>query len=677
MFSEDDELFGEFLEESTDTISKLYDTLDEFLDLEDKTEAINMIFRGVHTIKGSCIMFGMNKLHELSHALETYITPLRDRPEEVTSEIIEYITSEVDKMSTLLQSGDEAEIGKSSPVPPTTSETKEVKPIQNFIEHIISKSQYFKDYIDMFDDLFKGFENSDKVLFELNANENITPIISKIEKFGLDTINTEDCEEGRQVHLIHNIKPITTEALKIINKFEELKIINWLYDPSKNNTESNMPSGPEETPTKIKEEAPENNSETKNKKNQEVKRQELIRVPEDRINQALDNIWELFLIRNQLSYLIGTNYKWLSKNPEFVRSWELLDSTFESNITELESRTMRMRMSSLKNIYSRLGKVVRTYTKETGKKINFQTTGDNTELDKKVIDMLYDPLVHLIRNSMDHGVEDSATRLALGKSEFGLITIAAQVVGSEVVITVSDNGKGIDHNKILESANEKGLDTSWVKTEDDALKLIFTPGFSTAQEISAVSGRGVGMDAVVTSIQSVGGSVDVETEVGSGSTFKITLPLSMSVVSALVMNVNSCKMACATASIIETKRLKYTELKQNSGELYYLDHDTHIPCIPLDKHLYVEHSKENPLIKKSEVHACMIEIGNRKMALLVDSIDDYSNLVIKPMPKKIPELPFVTGVSILATGAPIFIFSPHKLIAEFHISCCEGEKNDN
>ncbi len=676
MLEEDQELFGEFLEESSDTITKLYETLDGFSSSDDKEESINKIFRGVHTIKGSCIMFGMIKLHEVAHNLESYITPFRNTPETITTEILDYITSEVDKISTLLQSGDEAAIEIDTPPTSIIEEEKQSPSSEiqsdSFIDELIEKSKFFKDYISMFDDLFLGYKKGDKVLFELEGNEDLSKIVQKVEKFGFDTLNTIRLNESSSAYLMYNTQsPLPKESMGILNKLSERDILNWILPPTSRQIEEGEKIPQQELLVIDSEE-----SQADRPKVAEQKRQELIRVPEERINQALDNIWELFLIRNQLSYLIDTNYKWLNKRPEFVRSWELLDSTFESNITELESRTMRMRMSSLKNIYSRLGKVVRTYTRETGKKINFKTEGDKTELDKKVIDMLYDPLVHLIRNSMDHGIESPEARKKNDKPDVGTISISSKVVGSEVIITVADDGKGIDHNKIVKHANEKGLDTSWIKTKEEAIKLIFTPGFSTAQEISAVSGRGVGMDAVVSSVQSIGGDLDVETEVGSGTVFKISLPLSMSVVSALVMNVNNCKIACATSSIVETKRLRFTELKRNSGELFYLDHDTHIPCIQLDKHLYLEHSNPNPLVKKSEVHACMVEVGSRKMALLVDSIDDYSNLVIKPMPKKIPFLPFVNGVSILATGDPIFIFSPHKIIAEFNAKSCTGARDE-
>ena len=671
MLEEDDELFGEFLEECTDTISKLYETLDDYQGLEDKEEAINRIFRGVHTIKGSCIMFGMIRLHEVSHNLESYITPLRDSPEKVDAEIVDYITHEMDKISTLLQSGDEASVEIATDSQPSIVEEK-VEEDQGddsdaFIATISSKSQYFGDYITMFDDLFKHYNNKDAVLFELEGNGGFEKILQKTEKFGIEHLNSADLPNQRTAHLMHGTtSPLSREAYELLRKFEEMKIITWIIKPE------DVPSASEKVPVPQKTSVAEVQTAAEPPTQKDQPRQELIRVPEDRINQALDNIWELFLIRNQLSYLINTNYKWLNKNPEFIRSWELLDSTFEGNITELESRTMRMRMSSLKNIYSRLSKIVRSYTRESGKKIIFKTEGDKTELDKKVIDMLYDPLVHLIRNSMDHGVESPEEREASGKPAEGIIHVDAKVIGSEVVITVADDGKGIDPKKVLAHANKKGLDTSWIKTDEEAIKLIFTPGFSTAEQVSAVSGRGVGMDAVISSVQSVGGEVDVETNLGIGSTFKISLPLSMSVVSALVMNVNSCKIACATSAIIETKRLNFSELKMNSGELYYLDHETHIPCIQLDKHIYVEHAKDNPLVKKSEVHACMIEVGSRKIALLIDSIDDYSNLVIKPMPKKIPSLPFVTGVSILATGSPIFIFSPHKMINEFQSNSSSG-----
>ncbi|RME14849.1 MAG: hypothetical protein D6797_07915 [Bdellovibrio sp.] len=396
-------------------------------------------------------------------------------------------------------------------------------------------------------------------------------------------------------------------------------------------------------------------------------RDEVLRVPLSSINKALNNIWEIFLLRNQLSYLIEKNKDFLKKNPDFIQEWDILDASLRRNISEIESHTMRMRMSPLKNIFVRMEKVVRSYTKETGKKIRVSTQGKNIELDKKVIDMLAEPMVHLIRNAMDHGIETPEERKEKGKEEEGHISIEAQIVSDKVIVKVQDDGRGIDAEKLKQKAIQNGLDISHLQNEEDAVNLIFHPGLSTAEKVSDVSGRGVGMDAVKTSILSLGGEVFVETQLGQGTLFTIELPLSMSVVSSIIYEINGREYASPINDIIEICRDESSKIVSNNDELFFSFRDEFIPCLDLRKVYHSDSFKE-----EDEVTACVLRCGERKVALRVSKVKVHTDLVVKETKDYFQSLPEISGVTILATGKPIFMLPFDRILKK--MSCYKPER---
>ena len=634
---ESEDLFGDFLEESNDIIESVYTTLRGFANLPDRQSGIEAVFRGIHTIKGASSMFSMERLHQVAHLLESKLSNLKNDLSSISEEVITQLLLEVDKIFFLLNNQDQE--------PPAADTAGKLPILQQ--SQLGFDTRFFGDFYDQFAQMLEEFFQKSWAQFELVAPAHFSDKILALERVGVKLLKQKKLSEQGTAYLfyVEAGEQWDKSQKKILGPLGAMSSFHWISRPVKVTSDIVL------SPTGVADK----------KELKKSKQQEVIRVPEERINQALDNIWELFLVRNQLSYLMSQHHNWLNERPEFIRSWELLESSLESNITELESKTMRMRMASLKSVFSRLEQIVRNYCAESGKKINFVAIGEETELDKKIIDMLSEPLTHLIRNAMNHGIDAASERAALGKTVAGTITVEAKVVGNEVAIKLTDDGRGIDPKKILASARKKKLDLSQVVTDKDAIDLIFMPGFSTAEKITGVSGRGVGMDAVRTSIQAVGGSVSVHTQVNHGSTFTISLPLSMSVISALVMKVNGQRFACTTSTITETKLVSLNELKENSGELYFLRGDKYVPCVNLKEHIFAEFQNADDFLQTIEGAVCLIETQGSHIALLVDSILDHYSLVIKPVPSNIPAMPFVMGVSILATGDPIFIISLFKL----------------
>lgn len=387
---------------------------------------------------------------------------------------------------------------------------------------------------------------------------------------------------------------------------------------------------------------------------------ELLRIPMDRVQKNLDAISEIFLIRNQMTYLVERHFARSGADHDFVQAWESLDNELRRSIGELENVAMSMRMMPLTGLFSRLEKTVRAYVPESGKQIRVVKSGEDTELDKRVLDALGEPLIHLIRNAMDHGIESPETRRASGKPETGVITLGAKVAGNEVVITLSDDGMGMSGDRIKAAA--KGLDVSKATDEKSAVELIFLPGFSTAAQVTETSGRGVGMDVVKSAVERLGGGIGIQTRPGEGSSFVIRLPLSMSVIPAILVRIHDQLYALGTGDIIETLRVPTRDLRLNSGETYLKYRGDYIPCVSLERVLPQPGPRETAY--QGEIFVCIVRHEGTHLALQVGALERSTEIVVKPMPPLSPRMPYVAGISVLPTGQPVFVLSLSRLCRE-------------
>ncbi len=386
---------------------------------------------------------------------------------------------------------------------------------------------------------------------------------------------------------------------------------------------------------------------------------EFIRVAVPRINDTMNSISEIFLVRNQMVHLMEKFKETRIELRDFLQSWELLDSSLRRGIGELERTVTSMRMMQVQGLFVRLGRMLESYKASSKKKIRLITQGESTELDKKVLDTLGEPLTHLIRNSMDHGIETLEQRKAANKPEVGTIRIAASIVGNEAVIEVSDDGKGIDGQKVLASAKSKGIDVSHVNDEASAVDLIFLPGFSTADKVTDVSGRGVGMDAVRSSVKGLGGSVQTQTKVGFGTTFTIKIPVSMSLVSVVIVNVNGLKYAIPNHDILEARQIRFDQLKRNAGKEYFQYKKGFIPCLDLRQALPATSKDHEENIREGAV-VCF-PYGGSVLAARMSAFEKNTETVVRPLPKYARSFPFISGVTVLPTGEPIFVLSLSQL----------------
>ncbi len=377
-----------------------------------------------------------------------------------------------------------------------------------------------------------------------------------------------------------------------------------------------------------------------------------VRVNTEKLDSLVDVVGELVIVQSQLL--------------ESAKGLDTTGSTLARNMAqlgritkELQLTAMSLRMVPIKPTFQRMERLVRDLSRDFGKLVAFETQGEETEIDRTVAEEIVDPLVHMVRNSLDHGLENAETRRQSGKAEQGRLRLSAYHEGSNLVIELADDGRGIDRNRVLEKARQQGLvSESVTPPPDEVLNLIFLPGFSTAAKVTSVSGRGVGMDVVKRNIERLRGQIRIDTEEGRGTTFRIHLPLTTAIIDGLLVRVGADRFILPTITVQVALRPSREMLStiQGSGEV--IDHRGHIlPLHRLHRRFGIQGAVENPC----EGIVVIIELGGRVYALLVDELLNKQEVVIKNLGAYLQNLPGVAGGAILGDGTIALILDPASL----------------
>ncbi|HLW55781.1 MAG TPA: chemotaxis protein CheA [Bacteriovoracaceae bacterium] len=637
-----DELLNDFLEESIDLIEKVKVNLASWNQQENKAETIDNIYRWVHTIKGGCAIFEYKETAHIAHELETFLGTLRQKADSVTPAELKRVEEGILAI--------ESTFNEDSTCEPIFTTEPEVTEVQAESEpNFKFKTEYFKEWMEDSEAITKDLYHDGFRFFEIKLPAALSEkILAKLQEYEVFTLDTYQKEEETFCLCSINLKatPEFEEKANLIIKHYNG---NWCELIEEKPAETKV-----DKPVASAEAAPSSSAPVRSAPNAAVT-QEVLRVPLATVNSILDHIWELFLVRNQMAHLFKENKHIFKEHLSFIQQFESIDNVIERNIHELESKTMSLRLNPIKKIFDRMNKVVSEYCNQNKKDIQLITSGEGIDLDKKVLDQLNEPLIHLIRNAIDHGVEKPEDRRKAGKPVKGRVELSAQLQGNEVCIVVGDDGKGIDAKKILESAKRKNLDVSHITNDQEAVNLIFAPGFSTAEQVTDVSGRGVGMDAVKKSIQELGGNITIETVVGQGSKFKINLPLTMSVSKCLVVDIRGLEYAFSTKSVVFVEKISVNQLKKNGEDQYYEFNGKLIPCFTLGEVL--PDYREEPDLPSSYTHICVTSLNGQEVAFRVDEILQTMNIVMKPLPKIVERHKYIAGVSILPGGNPIFLLN--------------------
>jgi len=341
----------------------------------------------------------------------------------------------------------------------------------------------------------------------------------------------------------------------------------------------------------------------------------------------------------------------------FIRDVHKISQTLERKLSELQDEVLSIRMVPIGQMFTRLAQVIRRYSRETGKKIDITLYGEDTELDKSLAEEIVDPLMHLVRNSIDHGIEQAEKRKIKGKKEHGTIILKAYQRGNYVVIEVTDDGRGIDVEKIRLKASQMGLIDPDVDMEErEFIDFIFTPGFSTKDAVSEISGRGVGLDVVKEKLSALGGFVEVSTEKGSGTTFTLTLPITLAIIKALLVKVGPDKFAIPLTAISETVVVERKDIQTIEWRDVYYIRGEMLPIISLSKIFDIE-TPQNDM-----AFAVVVGYGKRKVGLLADEILEQQEIVIKSLGGYLKNISGFAGAAEIGRHEVVLVLDVESII---------------
>jgi two-component system, chemotaxis family, sensor kinase CheA len=383
----------------------------------------------------------------------------------------------------------------------------------------------------------------------------------------------------------------------------------------------------------------------------------LLRVDAERIDAVLNLIGELVIAKSMMHQAISEFDKRFPRDPLKIK---FADATaFQARIlNDLQKAVMKIRMVPVEQLFRRFPRVVRDVAKSCGKEVELAVSGQDTDLDKSILDALAEPLAHLVRNSVDHGIESPAERINAGKPAQGTVTLAAYHQGNQIVIEISDDGRGIDRDKLVARAIERGIlgqAEAAALSEQDVLDLVFHPGLSTADQVTSISGRGVGMDVVRSVVERLKGAISIRTAAGLGTTFSLKVPLTLAIIKALLFRVGERMYAVPLAAVAEITRASQTEIHTVDGQDVISLRDEFLPLV----HLHGM-AGQPPTLKK--IFVVIVSLGDRKFGLVVDSLVGEEELVIKTLDDHLVATDLVSGASIRGDGTVVLILNISSVI---------------
>ena len=645
-------------------------------------EEINSIFRAAHSIKGGSGTFGFTNVAEFTHIMETLLDEMRDGRRTITDESLEALLHSVDCLRDMLSAvRDDTEVDEEKVASsrkelevilseetaasepsgsPATSESVEV----SSVEAEVAAKQLGWHIV------FTPHANL------LQTGNDVVRILRELDELGtlaaeadFDNLPNFDALDAENLYISWDLKltgDITIEQLDDVFLWVDgdcdlaiMPIMDKTPVVAATTTES-APAEAEKTPeVEAAVEAPKPAAKKAAPKKSAAKKPAAsassIRVGIDKVDDLINMVGELVITQSMLG-MLGEDF-------DMSRVDKLVDglAQLERHTRELQESVMQIRMLPISFTFSRFPRLVHDLSSKMGKKIEFKMSGENTEVDKTVMEKIGDPLVHLVRNSCDHGIEMPEDRLATGKEEHGTVELEAYHKGGNIVIEIRDDGKGLDASKLLEKGIEKGLVTPGQKLSDSQIyDLIFMPGFSTAAAITDVSGRGVGMDVVRKNIQALGGVVEITSELGVGTTITIRLPLTLAILDGQTVAVGDKVYIIPLMSIIESIQVdpSMINLVAGKGETFKLRNE-YLPIVRLYETFGVPSVSLNEL---TEGLLVVVEGDGRKCGLFVDDLLGQQQVVIKSLEANYRRMEGVSGATILGDGSVALIIDIPSLM---------------
>ena len=690
-----------FIDESAEHLQNLSDGIMTLESEPDNKDTINELFRAAHSLKGMAGTMGFKRMQHLTHDMENVFQEVRSDKISVDSAMIDLLFKCLDAIEGYLENV------KASSDEGTEDNEIIIKELNDFIavangekpaEKAPEKAEEKKApekpqsdekeaYLEV--ELTDNEKNSIKTAEEGGSNVyGITVYIQKecllkaaraflvfkaVEEYGHIIVyrpSSQDIEDERfefeftfflsTEEEVEKIKTVA-EAVSEIEKVVGGKVTLADFDAKEVKTEEKQEVA---APADKEEAKPAPAAPAKEDKPVAAKKQAVakpvtsrtIRVDIEKLDALMNQVSELIIAKNSLVSISASDVS-SAQNQSFNEQIEYL----ERITTNLHESVMKVRMVPIESTVNKFPRMIRDLARKLNKKMELYMTGEETELDRTVVDQIGDPLQHLLRNSADHGLEDNATRKERGKPEVGSIFLNAYQEGNNVIIKVGDDGNGIDVNAVRTKAIERGVITEEQAenmSQKEIINLLFLPSFSMAKKVSDISGRGVGLDVVKSNIEALGGDVEVATVLGEGTTFTVRLPLTLAIIQALMVEIRNEKYAIALASISNIESIPVNEIKYvQAKEVIHLRGSV-IPLIRLDKILDIDDDQEEP----ENLTVVIVKKGDEMAGLVVDNLMGQQEIVIKSLGKYINNNKLISGATILGDGEVALILDVNTLM---------------
>jgi two-component system chemotaxis sensor kinase CheA len=655
-------------EEFTSEAEELLDTLSrDLVDFEAqgasvRPELVNKIFREIHSLKGLAGMLGFAEIAELSHNLEDMLDRLRMGKIAISKDLIDLLYDSVDSLNRLVIAINDPSVGS----------LVDITALTRRIHHAVTNQPQQKE-LDAFAELTLD-EQTKKSLTEyeehrLRENVRAGKHILSIEV----TFDFADFDER-----LRSLTTTLNEAGEVISTLPAIDSsggagisFRLLYGSTLNDAAvaALAPDGrvgslrkltapartPEEGGTAAPEAAPDEELSLRSLS-------QTVRVDIGRLDHVMNIVGELIIEKTQLETLTRS----LDVQQARLAAHELgkVSRNLDRKLNELQRSIIEIRMVPVGQIYSKLSRTVRKVARELGKEIELVLRGEDTELDKMMVEALTDPLMHIIRNALDHGIESADERRAAGKNPVGRVVLTAYQQGNSVVLDVTDDGRGIDSERIRKVAVARGLiGDKEVVDQQRAYELMFTPGFSTAVEVSEISGRGVGLDVVKKNIQDLKGTIDVITRVGEGTTFRISLPITLAIIQALIVDAGGEKFAIPLTSVEESLRIYSRDIRTVERKEVFTLRDFTLPLLRLSDAFSLNDGHDHGPDTKWFV--VVTRAGEKTVGLLVDALVRQQEVVIKSIGERLKTIPGIAGATEIGESEIVLVVDVGSLIDHF------------
>lgn len=690
-----------FIDESEEHLQTLSDCIMVLEKEPDNKDTINEVFRAAHSLKGMAGTMGFKRMQHLTHDMENVFQEVRSDRVKVTSGMIDLLFKCLDALEGYLDNikstSDEgtedneviikelndfiakadgeaeaenkevSEVKEAAPaatqeekegqekIELTEEEKKAIREAESNGQHIyamtvrIQKDCLLKAARAFL--VFKAVEDFGQILVYRPSSQDIED-----EKFELDFsffLASEE-ETDKIVAAAKAVSEIEKVDAEEIHLEEYLKEAAAQEEQQAKEAATEQKEAPAEVPKAAEKKAPA--AVAKKQTNAKPVTGRTVRVDIEKLDALMNQVSELIIAKNSL-VSISSNESGEYQNQSFHEQIEYL----ERITTNLHESVMKVRMVPIESVVNKFPRMIRDLSRKLGKKMELYMTGEDTELDRTVVDQIGDPLQHLLRNSADHGLEDNATRVERGKPEVGSIFLKAFQEGNNVIIEVGDDGNGIDVAAVRDKAVERGVITAEQAenmSQKEIINLLFLPSFSMAKKITDISGRGVGLDVVKSNIEALGGDVEVRTKLGEGTTFIVRLPLTLAIIQALMVEIRDEKYAIALGSIANIESIPVNEIKYVQAQEVIHLRGAVIPLIRLDQVLDMEEKQEEP----ENLTVVIVKKGDSLAGLVVDNLIGQQEIVIKSLGKYITNNKIISGATILGDGEVALILDVNTLM---------------